>query len=187
MGVLSANTAAAVNFIRQAFGIGNIGTLGNRPNASDHPFGKALDAMIPNWQSSAGISKGNQIASYFVNNPGRFGTKYVIWRDQINSGRGWAPYTHPNGPTSNPTLRHMDHVHVSLLDKGGALMPGLTMAMNKTGRPETVTTARSMDAVIGELRALRRELAQQPVVVQMDSRPVARAVRNQNTRNQGGW
>ena len=25
-------------------------------------------------------------------------------------------YTHPNGPTTNPTLLHLDHVHVSYKD-----------------------------------------------------------------------
>jgi hypothetical protein len=82
---------------------------------------------------------------------------------------------------------HYDHVHWAM-DNGGELMPGWNPPIwNGTGRREPVTPASTMDAVIAELRALRRDLAQQPVVVQMDSRPVARAVRNQNTRNQGGW
>ena len=120
MGRVSPNTAAAVNFVRSTFGIRSIGTLGSRPNKSDHPMGKALDAMIPGWSGASGIALGNRIASWFVGNPGRFGTKYVIWRKMINSGGGWRGYRHPTG-ASNPTLDHMDHVHVSFLNKGGIL------------------------------------------------------------------
>ena len=122
MGRVSPNTAAAVAYVRSAFGIGNIGTLGQRKNASDHPWGKALDAMIPNWRGASGISTGNRVASWFVGNPGKFGTKYVIWREQINSGGGWRRYTHPLGLRDSTSL-HYDHVHVSFL-KGGGLLGG---------------------------------------------------------------
>jgi hypothetical protein len=138
-GVLSSNTAAAVNFIRSTWEqITSIGTLGSRPNKSDHPMGKALDAMIPGWSQSSGVALGNAIASWFTGHASTFGTKYVIWRDRINTGSGWRPYTHPNGPTDNPTLQHRDHVHVSLLDQGGYLQPGTTMVRNETGRVEPV-------------------------------------------------
>lgn len=143
MGAVSPNTAAAVNFVRKTWGIANIGTLGARPNKSDHPMGKALDVMIPQWQGS-GIPTGNAIASWFVSNPGVFGTKMVIWRDQVNRGAGWRPYTHPLGPTKNPTLRHMDHVHVSVYDDGGWLMPG-EAAVNRSSRPEPVFSGGQWD------------------------------------------
>ena len=118
MGRVSPNTAAAVAFVRSAFGIGNIGTLGARKNASDHPWGKALDAMIPGWGNASGIGLGNRVASWFVANPSKFGTKYVIWREQINKGAGWKRYTHPLGLRDKTSL-HYDHVHVSLLKRGG--------------------------------------------------------------------
>ena len=148
-GVLSPNTAAAVNFVRKSWGINNIGTVGSRPNKSDHPMGKALDIMIPNWASGPGIGLGNNIASWFVGNPGAFGTKLVIWRDQYNRGSGWRPYTHPNGPTQNPTLRHMDHVHVSVLDTGGWMQPGLTF--NGRKEPEAVFTMPQWRVLEGNL------------------------------------
>lgn len=141
MGKVSPNTAAAVNFVRENWGISNIGTLGSRPNKSDHPMGKALDVMIANWQSRSGNNLGDAIATWFTANADAFGTKYVIWDDQINSGSGWRRYTHPNGPTSNPTLRHQDHVHVSLRDQGGPVYPGWNMIYNGTGQNEWVNTA----------------------------------------------
>lgn len=120
-GVLSANTAAAVEFVQKTFrGIGGIGTVGYRPNKSDHPMGKALDVMIPNYRTPQGIALGTAIAEWFVQNPNVFGTKYVIWRDRIASsdGRGWQPYGHPSG-ASNDTLQHRDHPHISLYHQGG--------------------------------------------------------------------
>lgn len=151
-GLLSSNTRAAVNYVMAQFGVRNIGTLGARSNRSDHPYGKALDAMIRNWDDPEGIRKGNQIANFFVANPRAFGTKYVIWRDRINSGGGWRPYIHPSGNTTNPTLRHMDHVHVSLFDDGGWLQPGLSMIANATGRPERVLSPSQESAIDAALR-----------------------------------
>lgn len=131
-GRVSPNTAGAVAHVRRNWPqVRSIGTLGNRPNKSDHPMGKAADFMIPSWNSPSGIALGNAIAQWFVNNPGAFGTKYVIWRDQINSGSGWRRYTHPNGPTNNPTLQHRDHVHLSVLHGGG--MAGVSLPQLAVG------------------------------------------------------
>ena len=169
-GRVSPNTAAAVNYIRANFGINNIGTLGSRPNKSDHPMGKALDAMIPGWSSPGGKALGNRIATYFVTNPNAFGTKYVIYYDQINTGSGWRRYTHPNGATGNPTLRHLDHVHVSFKDKGGVIpemarggtvLPssGGTLALlGDGGRSETVVDEGLMNRRLTDMEALRRLL-----------------------------
>ena len=42
---------------------------------------------------------------------------YLIYDDHIwrsyRASQGWTRYTHPNGATANPTLRHLDHVHMS--------------------------------------------------------------------------
>lgn len=153
MGRVAANTSAAVAFVRQMFGITNIGTLGSRPNASDHPYGKALDVMIPGWNTPGGIALGNRVASYFGANPNAFGTKYLIWRKRFTDGRGWGPYGHPTGG-SNPTLDHFDHVHVSLFDKGGNLKPGWNLSYNGTGQNEAVLSP--------SMTALWRTITTQP-------------------------
>lgn len=115
---LAANTLAAEKFVQSHFGINNIG--GWAPSgsvaASDHPKGKAIDVMIANWQTAAGIAKGNEVASYFQKNPDAYGTKYEIWRNRIDTGSGWRPYIRSDrGNNSDPTLAHMDHVHISFL------------------------------------------------------------------------
>ena len=42
----------------------------------------------------------------------------VIFDDRIwtasSSAAGWRPYVPPQGPTRNPVLRHLDHVHVDV-------------------------------------------------------------------------
>lgn len=112
---VSPNTQAAANFVRSQWGINNIGLLGTRKNASDHPWGKAMDVMIPNYRSPQGIALGTAIANWFVNNPNNFGTKYVIWRQMINSGSGWRRMEDRGGDTAN----HFDHPHVSFYHEGG--------------------------------------------------------------------
>lgn len=141
VGGLGPMAAAARQFVMATWGIRNIGGYARRNIAgtsklSDHALGKAIDVMIPNYRSPASIGLGNNIAQWFVANPGRFGTKYVIWRDQINSGRGWRPYGHPGGGRSD-TMQHRDHVHVSFFDKGG-VAAGRGMIPKGTLRPERV-------------------------------------------------
>lgn len=117
--------------------IDSIGTwraAGSVPG-SDHPRGKALDVMIPDYKSAAGIALGNQIANFFMKNSSRFKTKYIIWRDQITQGGGWEPYSHPSGNDDN--LQHRNHVHISLFDKGG-LLQNAGFGINLSGRPERV-------------------------------------------------
>ncbi len=95
--------------------------IGDRPNRSDHPLGRAVDVMIENWSDPAGVAEGNRIAAWVQARSRELGVTYIIWRDRIwNTGdRRWSPYTHPNGPTSDPTLRHLNHVHVSVAGDAG--------------------------------------------------------------------
>lgn len=166
VGGLGPRASAARSYALANFGgISSIGGYANRTIAgtnqlSDHALGKAIDVMISNYRSADGIAAGNKIANHFVGNAGQFGTKYVIWRDQINSGSGWKPYGHPSG-AGGDTLQHRDHVHVSffkkggildrlssvlggsgprraLMDTGGWLPTGQTMVQNATGRAEAI-------------------------------------------------
>lgn len=38
----------------------------------------------------------------------------VLWSN-ANSHLGWRPYVHPSGDVINPTLRHLDHIHVDVV------------------------------------------------------------------------
>ncbi len=118
-----------------------ISTFGGRQwrdprDKSDHPEGKAVDVMIPEYSSPAGIAKGNEIAAWAVTNRKKLGVKYVIWRERIWSTTrpeaGWINYCVGARPCDNDSNRHLNHVHVSTFgdtagdDESIAAGPGAT-------------------------------------------------------------
>lgn len=96
-----------------------VGERSNSPD-SDHPSGRAVDVMIESWQTPAGIAHGTRIAEWLRAHARELGVSYLIWRGQIWStgDKGWRSYRHPSGD-SDPTLAHMDHVHVSVYGTQG--------------------------------------------------------------------
>ncbi|HEV8423944.1 MAG TPA: hypothetical protein VGS14_01970 [Actinomycetes bacterium] len=79
---------------------------------SDHPRGRAIDVMT--WSNR---SLGWRIATWAAVNAWALDVKYVIFNGRIwTRERGWHDYRHPSDPCNcNPTLRHDDHVHISVL------------------------------------------------------------------------
>ena len=73
-----------------------------------HPNGLALDVMIPNPSSAAGIALGNQIVAFAFKNAERFSLQDAIWR---------GVYYTPNGPQSGG-YGHYDHVHLTTTGGG---------------------------------------------------------------------
>lgn len=73
-----------------------------------HPDGLALDVMIPNPGSAAGIELGNQVAAYALQNAERFALQDVIWR---------GVYYTPHGAQSGG-YGHFDHVHITTTGGG---------------------------------------------------------------------
>lgn len=83
--------------------IGEIG--GVRPDSKPwHPSGLAIDIMIPNSGSPAGIALGDQIMAFAMANAARFGVQDVIWR---------GTYYTPAGPQASG-YGHFDHVHITV-------------------------------------------------------------------------
>jgi peptidoglycan hydrolase CwlO-like protein len=100
--------------VERIFDVHSIGgwrAYGSVPG-SDHPRGRALDVMT--WSNRA---LGWRIANWAVGNRWALGVKYVIFNGRIwTRGRSWHAYRHPSDPCNcNPTLRHDDHVHISVL------------------------------------------------------------------------
>jgi peptidoglycan hydrolase CwlO-like protein len=100
--------------VERIFDVHSIG--GWRPYGSvpgsDHPRGRAIDVMT--WSNR---SLGWRIANWAVANAWALDVKYVIFNGRIwTRSRGWHGYRHPSDPCNcNPTLRHDDHVHISVL------------------------------------------------------------------------
>lgn len=83
--------------------------IGVRPDPKPwHPSGKAIDVMIPNSGSAAGIALGDAIRDYALRNADRFGIQDVIWR---------GTYYTPAGP-SGSGYGHYDHVHITTFGGG---------------------------------------------------------------------
>jgi peptidoglycan hydrolase CwlO-like protein len=82
---------------------------------SDHPHGRAIDVMVA-YPSSDGRALGWRIATWAAGNAWALDVSYVIFNGRIwTPGRGWHGYRHPSDPCNcNPTLRHDDHVHISV-------------------------------------------------------------------------
>ena len=106
---LQVKTILASRAITAAFPeIRSIG--GVRPDALRwHPNGLALDVMIPNPGTPAGIALGNEIVSYVLRNAARFGMQDAIWR---------GVYYTPNGGQRGGGYGHYDHVHVTTTGGG---------------------------------------------------------------------
>ena len=77
---------------------------GVRPDALRwHPDGLALDVMIPNASSAAGIALGNRIVAFALENAERFDLQDCIWR---------GTYYTPGGAKAGG-YGHYDHVHIT--------------------------------------------------------------------------
>lgn len=87
--------------------------LGTR-NGHDPSRTRAVDMMMARYNTVAGgaeRTRGDQIASFAIDNERSYKLYYVIWRQRINSadGRGWRGMSNRGSNTQN----HQDHVHVA--------------------------------------------------------------------------
>ena len=82
----------------------------------DHPAGRALDLMLPRYQTTAGRQLGFSVASWARVNARSLGIKYVIWDQKIwniqRDREGWRPMASRGSDTAN----HKDHVHITVFD-----------------------------------------------------------------------
>ncbi len=80
----------------------------------DHPSGRALDIMIPNYKSAAGKALGYDVAKYLKDNARSLGVNYVIWNQHIwniqRDSEGWRYMANRGGDSAN----HKNHVHVTV-------------------------------------------------------------------------
>ena len=92
---------------------------GVRPDVlPDHPSGRALDFMLPNYASTSGKVLGFQISRYLQANHQALGVNYVIYDqhiwNELRDQDGWRYMASRGGPTAD----HKDHVHVTVLADG---------------------------------------------------------------------
>jgi len=126
---------------------------------ADHPEGRALDIMIPNYQSESGIALGNTITSFLMANADKLNVDYTIWRQTYRSASG---ASNVMGSHGNDTQDHYDHVHVttkagapeSYTAPAGLKLPGgLTSSMDGQGIGGGVGSSLSADGSLMTYRA----------------------------------
>ena len=105
---LQVNTIMVSRVISKLFPeIHSIG--GVRPDALRwHPGGLALDVMIPNNGTAAGIALGDEIVAFVLKHAEKFGIQDAIWR---------GVYYTPGGANAGG-YGHYDHVHITTTGGG---------------------------------------------------------------------
>ena len=86
----------------------------------DHPSGRALDLMLPNYKSAAGKKLGHDMSRWLEARHTELGINYIIydqhiWNEQRDK-EGWRPMAGRGSDSAN----HKNHVHVTVLAKGYA-------------------------------------------------------------------
>jgi hypothetical protein len=121
---LTLRTIAMVRGWAEAYGgrpIGGFapgGVTGGHIENSAHYDGRAVDIFFP-LSDPDNNPRGWLLANWLVANADYYQIATVIFDDtvwsSVNSTWGWHPYVHPSGNTTDPTLRHLDHVHVDVV------------------------------------------------------------------------
>ena len=117
---LKPNGVKVLNAVRENWPqIKTIGTV--RPDAlPDHPSGRALDLMIPNYKSKAGKKLGHDLSRWLQKRHTELGINYIIWDQHIwnvqRDSQGWRSMASRGSDSAN----HKNHVHVTVLAKGYA-------------------------------------------------------------------
>ena len=110
-------------------GVQTIGGWRATDDYPDHPSGRALDIMIPDYQSTEGRELGNRIKNYLLAHKDEFNIDYLIWRQMYIPAQGEPNQMEDRG---NPTENHFDHVHVTT-DGGGMPSAGQKYGSAPTG------------------------------------------------------
>lgn len=111
-------TAALIDAVRHQFpAISTVSAM--RPTDPDpaHRQGRAVDFMIPNSATPAGIALGNAVAEYVWRSDPRWHVDYVLWRRAYRDG---PTKSVPMEDRGSPTANHETHVHVTLSPRGPA-------------------------------------------------------------------
>ena len=86
----------------------------------DHPSGRAVDLMIPNYKSAAGKKLGHDMSRWLEAHHTELGINYIIWDQHIwnvqRDSQGWRSMASRGSDSAN----HKNHVHVTVLAKGYA-------------------------------------------------------------------
>lgn len=116
--VLTPDALLVLRCVKQAFP--NIDTIGTYPAHSPDET-RAVDVMIPAWESASGNQLGTRIAGWIKDHQREFGVQYVVWDGKIwnveRDSEGWRVYF--NASNRDPNRSHRNHVHISVYGNKG--------------------------------------------------------------------
>ena len=110
--------------------IRNIG--GVRPDGLKwHPDGLALDVMIPDYRTPAGVALGDRVVAYILAHADQFALNHLIWRQVLYLPNGTVRSMANRG---SEDANHVTHVHIAT--NGGGFPNGReTYFLNFSGAP----------------------------------------------------
>ncbi len=121
---LTPRAASVLDGMRTAFGdlqVGGFDPAGvdsGHIAGSAHYDGRAVDVFFRPYDDPERTRAGWSLAHWLVVHADVYGIATVIYDDRIwtaaRSDERWRRYVHPSGDTTDPTLRHLDHVHVDV-------------------------------------------------------------------------
>lgn len=85
---------------------------------NEHSSGRAVDVMIPGYNTPGGLALGNQVASFALSLPG---TDRIMWQHRMYYRDGRTEWVDERG---SDTANHMDHVHIFANDVAAAATQG---------------------------------------------------------------
>lgn len=136
IGKIGGLTIPLINYMNQIFGLfkglQNWGTISVRKifgsnTWSQHAYGNAIDVSMPGWPKSL-----SPVWTWVLNNLAPLRVAHAIFDKQ-----SWSynrPYVHPyDYQGEDPTLAHMNHVHVDFLPPWAGTPPGYPLAQYGNG------------------------------------------------------
>lgn len=88
------------------------GWRANGGGYGDHPEGRAIDIMIPNYQSSEGKALGDEIKDWLFERRHELNIDYMLWQQTYIPSEGEGNLMEDRGSDSE---NHFNHVHVTFL------------------------------------------------------------------------
>lgn len=175
------DTVGGVGDLRPGLGAFSIGVTPGRGHMAGQLGGLRFEAR----STAAGILVGSAAASpksfarqfYLPSLGGAFGV------DEL-TGRQKAQVFNLIRPQIAAEL--FGDLRSGLYDAGGQLPPGVTLAMNGTGRPERIRTGAQEDALLQALVRVERAIREMPAA-RVDGRVIKREYDAQSVRNGNGW
>lgn len=89
------------------------GYRANGNGSNDHPSGKALDIMIPDWNTEAGKALGDSINQWLHTNASSLGIDSTIWQDTFTPVGGQGKRLGRSGANEG----HYNHIHAKVNDQ----------------------------------------------------------------------